>query len=72
MCYRVTCYRQSPRAVCGVSEWHTSLASALAALLDHQQRPWNSVALVPQRVRVPYQEQLGLALKEASYGPHQA
>ena len=33
-------------------------------MLDHQQRPWNSVALVPQFIQVPYQEQLGLALQE--------
>ena len=64
MTYRVQCYRQGPRAVCGLSEWHTSLASALTALLDHQQRAWSSVALVPQIGQVPYQEQLGFTLGE--------
>jgi hypothetical protein len=55
--YRVNCYRQ---AGCGLSEWHTSLAWAMEAFLDHQQRPWRSVALVPQLPQVPPQQQLGL------------
>lgn len=46
--YRVQCYREASQSVCGVSKWHASLASAIAAMLEHQQRPWTSVALVPQ------------------------
>jgi hypothetical protein len=47
--YVVVC--RSPRRPDGrwtfLSEWHTSLASALDALLDHQQRHWASVTLTP-------------------------
>ena len=64
MPYRVQCYRQGPQAICGFSEWHRDLASAVEAFADHQQRGWNSVALVPQYVPKPYQKQLGFALKE--------
>jgi hypothetical protein len=46
--YRVNCYREGVLASFGVSEWHNTLASALDALLAHQQRSWSSVALVPQ------------------------
>jgi len=46
--YRVNCYREGVLASFGVSEWHETLASALDALLDHQQRSWSSVALAPQ------------------------
>ena len=41
------------------------LARALEAFLDHQQRPWHSVALVPQYGQEPYQEHLSFALKES-------
>ena len=61
--YRVQCYREGPRAVCGLSEWHTEVASALVALFDHLHRPWAVVVLAPQVAVFPYQEQLGLALK---------
>jgi hypothetical protein len=67
--YRVQCLRQGPRAVCGLSEWHASLASAVVAVLDHQQRRWSSVALVPQIVQPLHQEQLGFALKETACHP---
>lgn len=30
-----------------LSEWHSSLQSALEALQEHQQRWWTSVAVVP-------------------------
>ena len=62
--FRVNCYRQGPRAVCGLSEWHATLAIALAGLAEHQQKPWSSVALVPQFAQAPHQEQLGLALED--------
>lgn len=52
--YRVNCYREGILASFGVSEWHETLASALDALLDHQQRSWSSVALAPQE-RYPRQ-----------------
>ena len=64
LAYRVECTRRTLATRHHLSEWHTSLASALEAMLDHQQRPWGSVALVPQVARPLYQEQLGFALKE--------
>ena len=64
LAYRVECTRRTLATRHHLSEWHTSLASALAAMQDHHQRPWSTVALVPQVDRPPYQEQLGFALKE--------
>ena len=45
------------------SEWHASLARALEAFLDHQQRPWHSVALVPQGRPGAPQEQVSSSPK---------
>ena len=67
--YRVECYRQGSHAVCGLSEWHKTLQSAREAVLDHQQRPWSSVALVPQYRQGPSQEQLGFRFKETVWHP---
>jgi hypothetical protein len=61
--YRVNCYLEGTHVSCGVSEWHGTLASALAALLDHQQRHWSSVALVPQE-RHARQRHLRLVRRE--------
>jgi hypothetical protein len=45
-CYRVTCRQwPSPRRTHALSASHPTLASALEALLDHQQRGWDSVSL---------------------------
>jgi hypothetical protein len=48
MYFRVLCMKVldcgDRRMVC---ESHQSLASALEAVLDHQQRPWQSVTLTP-------------------------
>lgn len=63
--YRVNCYRPGPQSVCGLSEWHTTLGSALDALLAHQQRYWSCVALVPQVALAPHHEQLVFPLKES-------
>ena len=47
--YRVTCTRiTGDRERAYVSEWHTSLVSALEAMVAHQQQEWDLVALVPQ------------------------
>lgn len=47
--YFVYCSRVRPLGLCiTVSESHRSLASALDAFLDHQQRPWHSVSLTPK------------------------
>ena len=49
--YRITCTRitgETSRQY--LSEWHTSLASALEAMAAHQQQEWDLVALVPQTV----------------------
>lgn len=46
--YFVRCSRLRPsgqRIV--MKESHRSLAAALAAMLDHQQRPWQRVSLTP-------------------------
>lgn len=69
LAYRVQCYREGFRSVCGLSEWHDTLASALRAVADHQQRPWSSVALVPQvPAPAPDQAQLGLAWSDTAGG----
>ncbi len=70
--YRVNCYREGVLASFGVSEWHETLASALDALLDHQQRSWSSVALAPQeRYSRPRRLRL-LARQEGRDGQAQA
>lgn len=69
--YRVNCYREGALASFGVSEWHETLASALDALLHHQQRSWSSVALAPQE-RYPRQVQRHLRRQEVPDGQAQA
>ena len=48
MPFRVICHKYpSPTRRLYVAEWHETLTAALDAMYEHQQRPWNSVALVP-------------------------
>jgi hypothetical protein len=61
MYFRVLCLKVLPsgdRRV--VSESHRSLASALEAVLDHQQRPWQRVLLSPVLTPRQVPQQLSL------------
>ena len=60
LAYRVECSRHTLATHYHVSKWYPSLIRALAAMEEQQQRPWNSVALVPQVVQAAPQEQLAL------------
>ena len=48
MPFQVICWKHPSRwrRLC-VTEWHDTLLLALDAMAEHQQQPWDSVALVP-------------------------
>jgi hypothetical protein len=45
--FRLTCTRETATQKRFLAEAHATLAEGLAAMLDHQQRRWQSITLTP-------------------------